>query len=108
EEFDRLADAATLDVLRRQEAADVDVVTDGEQRREHFFSFVAEKLDGVELLSLAEMLDLVEDKAAFEQILQTLDAPAYAISNAVCVGKVKPRRALALGDLRLLQRPTTN
>ena len=62
-------------MLRRQEEAGVDVVTDGELRRDNFFSFVAEKLDGVELLTLAEMLDIVEDKAAFELILQTLDAP---------------------------------
>ena len=96
-----------LDVLRRQEDAGVDVVTDGELRRDNFFSFVAEKLDGVELYTLAEMLDLVEDKAAFELILQTLDAPAYAISNAVCVGKIALRRPLAVDDLRFAQRHTT-
>ena len=107
DDFDRLADLATLDVLRRQEAAGVDVVTDGELRRDNFFSFVAEKLDGVELYTLAEMLDLVEDKAAFELILQTLDAPAYAISNAVCVGRIAPRRPLAVDDLRFAQRHTT-
>ena len=56
----------SLDVLRRQEEAGVDLVTDGELRRDNFFSFVAEKLDGVELMTLAEMLDMVEDKAAFE------------------------------------------
>jgi 5-methyltetrahydropteroyltriglutamate--homocysteine methyltransferase len=106
DEFERLADAAVLDALRRQEDAGVDVVTDGELRRDNFFSFVAEKLDGVELFTLAEMLDLVEDKAAFELILQTLDAPAYAISNAVCVDRIAPRRPLALDDLRFLQRHT--
>jgi 5-methyltetrahydropteroyltriglutamate--homocysteine methyltransferase len=95
-----------LDALRRQEDAGVDVVTDGELRRDNFFSFVAEKLDGVELFTLAEMLDLVEDKAAFERILQTLDAPAYAISNAVCVGKIRARRPLAVDDLRFLARRT--
>jgi 5-methyltetrahydropteroyltriglutamate--homocysteine methyltransferase len=104
--FEQLAGEAILDVLRRQDAAGVDVVTDGELRRDNFFSFVAEKLDGVELLTLAEMLDLVEDKAAFELILQTLDAPAYAISNAVCVGKLLPRRPLAVDDLRFLQEHT--
>ena len=93
-------------MLRRQEEAGVDVVTDGELRRDNFFSFVAEKLDGVELLTLAEMLEIVEDKAAFELILQTLDAPAYAISNAVCVGKIAPRRPLALDDLRFFARRT--
>jgi hypothetical protein len=35
-------------------------------------------------MTLAEMLDVVEDKAGFERLLQTLDVPAYAISTPVC------------------------
>jgi 5-methyltetrahydropteroyltriglutamate--homocysteine methyltransferase len=85
ESFNRLADEAVLDVLRIQEEAGMDLVTDGEQRRDNFYSFVATKLDGVQFMSLAEMLDIVEDKAGFEQILQTLDVPAYAIKNP-CAG----------------------
>ena len=92
-EFERVADAAVLESLRLQEEAGVDIVTDGEQRRDNFYSFVAEKLDGVQLMTLAEMLDIVEDKAGFERILQTLDVPAYAISNPVCVGKIARARA---------------
>lgn len=105
-EFDRLADAAVLDVLRVQEEAGVDVVTDGEQRRDNFFSFVAEKLDGVQLMTLAEMLNVVEDQAGFERILETLDVPAYSISNATCVGTVRRRSPLAADDLRFVQRHT--
>ena len=63
-----------------------DIVTDGELRRDNFYSFVAEKLAGVRLMTLAEMLDVVEDKAGFEQLLQTLDVPAYSISSPICVG----------------------
>ncbi len=48
-------------------------VTDGEQRRDNFYSFVAAKLEGVRLMSLNEMLDVVEDRAGFERLLQTLD-----------------------------------
>lgn len=107
EEFDRVADAAVLEALRCQEEAGVDVVTDGEQRRDNFYSFVAEKLDGVQIMTLAEMLPLVEDRAGFERILRTLDVPAYAISNAVCVGKVRRRRPLAVDDLGLLRQHTT-
>jgi 5-methyltetrahydropteroyltriglutamate--homocysteine methyltransferase len=105
-EFQRLADAAVLEVLRRQEEAGVDLVTDGEQRRDNFFSFVAEKLDGVALMTLAEMLDVVEDRTGFERILRTLDVPAFALSNATCVGKIDRRRPLAVDDLRFLRRHT--
>lgn len=106
EEFDSLADEAVRDVLALQEEAGVDLVTDGEQRRDNFFSFVAEKLDGVELMTLGEMLEIVEDKESFEQILQTLDVPAYAISNATCVGPIEQVRPLALDELLFTQRHT--
>ena len=106
EEFTILADQAVLEVLRLQEETGVDVVTDGEQRRDNFYSFVADKLDGVQLMTLAEMLDIVEDQKGFERILQTLDVPAYAISNATCVGKVRRRTPLAVDELRFLKRHT--
>ena len=106
EEFAKVADRAVLEVLRLQEEAGVDMVTDGEQRRDNFYSFVAEKLDGVQLMTLAEMLDIVEDKNGFERILQTLDVPAYAISNPTCVGKVRRRAPLAVDELRFVKRHT--
>ena len=105
-ELTELADRAVLEVLRLQEEAGVDVVTDGEQRRDNFYSFVADKLEGVRLMTLAEMLDIVEDKKGFERILQTLDVPAYAISNPTCVGKLRRRAPLAVDELRFVRRHT--
>jgi 5-methyltetrahydropteroyltriglutamate--homocysteine methyltransferase len=106
EEFEQVADDAVLEVLRQQEDTGVDIVTDGEQRRDNFYSFVAEKLDGVRLMTLAEMLDIVEDKAGFERILQTLDVPAFAIKNPTCVGKIERREPLALDEYLFLRRHT--
>ncbi|OFW40395.1 MAG: vitamin-B12 independent methionine synthase [Acidobacteria bacterium RIFCSPLOWO2_12_FULL_60_22] len=106
EEFNRIADAGVLEALRCQESAGLDVVTDGEQRRDNFYSFVAEKLDGVRLMSLAEMLDVVEDKAGFERILQTLDVPAFSIQNPTCVGRIRLREPLALEEYRFLRQHT--
>ena len=107
EEFDRLADTAVLAALHAQEAAGVDLVSDGEQRRDNFFSFVAEKLEGVRLLSLAELLDYVEDKAGFEEILGTLDVPAYALMNPAAVGRIARRAPLAVDEYRFLRQHTT-
>lgn len=105
-EFTRAADESVLEVLRLQDTAGVDIVTDGEQRRDNFFSFVAEKLSGVEMMTLAEMLDFVEDKNGFEQILQTLDVPAFSISNATCVGKIDRAKPLAVDELKFLKQHT--
>ncbi len=106
DEFQRAADKAVIDTLRVQEQVGIDIVTDGEQRRDNFYSFVSEKLDGVQLMTLAEMLDVVEDKAGFEQILQTLDVPAYSLSNPCCVGKIERRQPLAVGELRFVKQHT--
>jgi 5-methyltetrahydropteroyltriglutamate--homocysteine methyltransferase len=105
-EFDEAADAAVIDLLRLQHDIGCDLVTDGELRRDNFYSFVADKVEGVQLMTLADMLDVVEDKAGFERLLQTLDVPAYSISSPICVGRIARREPLALHDLRFVKRHT--
>ncbi len=107
EELGRVVDDAVLAALRAQEAAGCDIVTDGEQRRDNFYSFVAEKLEGVQMMSLAEMLDVVEDKEGFRRILDTLDVPAFSIFNPTCVGRVRRREPLALDEYSFLRRNTS-
>jgi 5-methyltetrahydropteroyltriglutamate--homocysteine methyltransferase len=103
-EFDRIADAAVCGWLRLQEEIGCDIVNDGELRRDNFYSFVADKLEGVRLMSLAEMLDVVEDKVGFERLLQTLDVPAYSISSPVCIERIARREPLAGDELRFVKR----
>jgi 5-methyltetrahydropteroyltriglutamate--homocysteine methyltransferase len=103
---DRVVDAAVIELLHLQERLGCDVVTDGELRRDNFYSFVAEKISGVRLMTLAEMLEVVEDKAGFEQLLQTLDVPAYSISSPICTGRIGRREPLAVDDLAFARRHT--
>jgi len=105
-ERDRIAGDAVIELLRLQETLGCDIVTDGELRRDNFYSFVADKLSGVRLMTLAEMLDVVEDKAGFEQLLQTLDVPAYSISSPICTGPIARREPLAVEDLAFARRHT--
>ena len=102
-DFDEITDEAVREVVRLQEEAGCDLVTDGELRRDNFYSFVADKLDGVRLMTLADMLNVVEDKAGFERLLQSLDVPAYSISNPTCIGRITSRAPLAVDDLRFVQ-----
>lgn len=105
-ERDDVIDAAVIELLRIQERIGCDIVTDGELRRDNFYSFVAEKLSGVQLMTLAEMLEVVEDKAGFEQLLQTLDVPAYSISSPICTARIARREPLAVDDLAFARRYT--
>ncbi|MBI2855698.1 MAG: cobalamin-independent methionine synthase II family protein [Chloroflexi bacterium] len=107
EEFNEVADKAVLECLRYQEEAGVDIVSDGEQRRDNFYSFVVEKLDGVKLMSLAEIMDYVEDKTSFDEQLRSLDAPAFAIHNPTVVGKISRRQPLAVDEYLFLRQHTS-
>ncbi len=101
-EFDRIADAAVLEALQLQEDAGLDIVSDGEQRRDNFYSFITDKVAGIRLLTLSELLDHVEDKAAFERLPNALDVPAFALKNPVVVGPLKRREPLVRDDFLFL------
>lgn len=102
-EFDAVADGEVRRTVRIQEEAGLDVLVDGEHRRDNFYSFITEKVEGTRLMSLAEMLDEVEDKSGFEEMLNTLDVPASAIRNPTCVGRLSRREPLALDDFRFVK-----
>lgn len=99
-------DEATLLAIKYQEDAGLDIVSDGEQRRDSFLSFVTERIGNLERMTMADLLDHVEDKAAFETLLNALDVPAYAIKNPTVVGKLTREAPLALDDYRFLREHT--
>jgi len=105
-EFDRLADGEVRRCLGAQVDAGVELVTDGELRRDNFYSFVTDKLDGTELYSLAELLEKMDDKSEFEEMLHTLDVPASAIRNPTCMGQLARREPLAGDEVRFLRQHT--
>lgn len=102
-----LCDQAALLAIKLQEDAGVDLLTDGEMRRDNFYSFLAGKLEGVTLMTLAELIDHVEDKAAFETLLQALDVPAFALKNPVVTGPIARKGPLALDEARFVLAHTT-
>ena len=107
-EFNQIADEAVIESIRLQEENGVNIVSDGEQRRDNFYSFITECIDGIRLMTLAEMLDYVEDKAAFEQLLNALDVPAFALKNPVVDGKLNRIKPLVLRDYLFLKNHTTS
>ena len=105
--FEAAADTAVLDALRAQESAGVDVVSDGEQRRDNFYSFLADKLEGLRLMTLGDLIDYAEDKAFFDRTLRSLDAPSFAIKSPTVVDRLRPRAPLAADAVAFLRRHTT-
>ena len=91
DEFNRIADDAVLAAIKYQEDAGVDIVSDGETRRDNFYSFVVEKLSGMRLMKLSQLLDYIKDRAGFEEILRGLDVPAFAIKSPIAIDRVRER-----------------
>lgn len=106
EEFHKLADQAVLECLRYQHEAGIDIVSDGEQRRDNFVSFVAEKLENVRMLKVSELLDYIKDKASFEEILGSLDVPAYSLTNPGATGPIRRCQPIALDEYQFLRQHT--
>jgi len=106
EQFSEVADEAVLLAIKYQEDAGIDVITDGEQRRDNFYSFVADKLEGIKLMSVAELMDYVQDRRRFEEMLSRLDVPAFAIKSPVVVGPIRKRRPITLDELQFLKEHT--
>jgi 5-methyltetrahydropteroyltriglutamate--homocysteine methyltransferase len=105
-EFNLIADDAVLSAIKYQEDAGVDIVSDGEVRRDNFYSFVVEKLSGIRLMKLSELMDYVKDRAGFEEILRASDVPSFAIKSPIAVDKVKEREGISLDEYDFLKSHT--
>jgi 5-methyltetrahydropteroyltriglutamate--homocysteine methyltransferase len=107
EDFNRIADDAVLAAIKYQEDAGVDIVSDGEMRRDNFYSFVVDKISGMRLMKLSELLDYMKDRAGFEETLRALDVPAFAIKSPIAVDKVhETDTGIALDEAKFLRAHT--
>lgn len=106
EEFQRNADDAVRLCVDSQIRSGVDVITDGEQRRDNYSSFVGNRLDNCLLIPLTDLLPLVDDPEKFKQEMDSLDVPADKIRHPAVFGKIGRSRPLALHEFSFLSRLT--
>lgn len=104
--FNAVADGEVLACIRAQEAAGVDIISDGEQRRDNFYSFAVDKLNGMQLMKVSELLDYSSDRARMEEVLRALDVPAFAIKSPIVIDTISKRQGLALDELAFVKEHT--
>jgi 5-methyltetrahydropteroyltriglutamate--homocysteine methyltransferase len=102
-EFQQTADDAVRLSVAAQERAGVDVVTDGEQRRDSYASFVGGILDNCQLIPVTDLLPYVDDPVEFERELRALDVPAETVRHPAVFGPLGRSRALAVDEARFVQ-----
>ena len=104
EEFQATADDAVRLAVEAQRRAGVDVLTDGEQRRDSYASFVGDRLDNCQLIPLTDLLPLVEDPEHFRRELAALDVPASEVRHPAVLGPLGRSRPLSVHELEFVQR----
>jgi 5-methyltetrahydropteroyltriglutamate--homocysteine methyltransferase len=103
--FQQVADRAVERVLQAQLDAGVDVLTDGEQRRDSYASFVGARLENCQLIPIVDLLPYVEHPDEFARELRALDVPAESVRHPAVFGRLRrnPARPLAIHELRALR-----
>jgi 5-methyltetrahydropteroyltriglutamate--homocysteine methyltransferase len=102
-EFEATADDAVRLAVEAQLRAGADVLSDGEQRRDSYASFVGGRLDNCQLIPLTDLLPLVDDPAHFEQELRALDVPAGEVRHPAVFGPLGRSRPIAAHEALFLQ-----
>lgn len=105
-EFNAVADGDVLAAIKAQEDAGIDIISDGEQRRDNFYSFAVDKLSGMQLMKVSELLNYSKDRARMEEVLRALDVPAFAIKSPIVVDKIGKRQGLAVDELAFMKEHT--
>ena len=98
-EFQATADDAVRLSVAAQLRAGAEVVTDGEQRRDNYASFVGGRLDNCQLIPLSDLTAMVDDPSEFEQELRALDVPASEVRHPVVYGALGRGLPLAVHEL---------
>lgn len=107
-EYDNLLEEETKKVVKLQEKYSIDIITNGELTRDNYVSFISDRLKGVVMMNMSDMLDYIEDKKAFEKILQTLDVPSVSIKNAICNCKLEYDKKLVADEIKELKTLTSS
>lgn len=107
EDFQTAANEAVRLAISEQVAAGVDVVTDGEQRRDSYASFIGRFLENCQLVPLVDLLPLVDDPEKFQRELQALDVPAEKVMHPAVFGKISAKRSIAVRELQFARTCTT-
>ncbi|MCY4366642.1 MAG: cobalamin-independent methionine synthase II family protein [Chloroflexi bacterium] len=106
DEFNSVADKAVLQALKEQDEAGTDIISDGEQRRDNFYSYVVGKIAGMQLMKVSDLLDYAKDRARLEEQLRALDVPAFAIKSPIVTERISCAEGLSLDELAFLKQHT--
>lgn len=103
QEYDQILLQETQKVVQLQTDAGLDIIVDGELGRDNYMSFVADKVPGIELKSLAEISQSISDKVNFEKSLEESDVTNAQMNNPVVTQRIDVNAHLEDQEVQALQ-----
>ncbi|HEY1376586.1 MAG TPA: 5-methyltetrahydropteroyltriglutamate--homocysteine methyltransferase [Gemmataceae bacterium] len=103
DDFDEAGDDAVRLAAAAQLRAGVDVVTDGEQRRDGYAGFVGGRLDRCQLVPVIDLLPYAADPVALEAELRALGVPLEEVRQPVVLGPLRRSRPLTGRELAFVR-----
>jgi 5-methyltetrahydropteroyltriglutamate--homocysteine methyltransferase len=103
DDFREAGDDAVRLAVTAQLRAGVDVVTDGEQRRDSSAAFVGDLLDHCQLVPVVDLLPYAADPIATESELRSLGIPLDEVRHPVVLGPIRRSRPLAGHELTFVR-----
>jgi 5-methyltetrahydropteroyltriglutamate--homocysteine methyltransferase len=106
DDFQATANDAVRLVVEAQLRSGATIITDGEQRRDSYASFVGSRLDNCQLIPLSDLSAMVDEPEKFQAELRALDVPADQVRHPVVYGPLGRTQPLAVHELEFLKRLT--
>lgn len=103
QEYEQILLQETQKVVQLQTDAGLDIIVDGELGRDNYMSFVADKVPGIELKSLAEISQYISDKVNFEKSLEESDVTNAQMNNPVVTQRIDVNAHLEDQEVQALQ-----
>jgi 5-methyltetrahydropteroyltriglutamate--homocysteine methyltransferase len=102
-DFAEAADDAVRLAVAAQLRAGVDVVSDGEQRRDGYAGFVGGRFENCQLVPVVDLLPYAVDPIAFEAALRSMAVPFGEVRQPVALGPLRRTGPLAGDELRFVK-----
>lgn len=103
EAFEKIVLTETKEIVRIQEESGIDVIVHGELTRDNYMSFVADKVNGIQLMTMNQIADLSKDKTNFERSLEEMDAADNSMNNPVAINRIETNRSLDYEQIKQLK-----
>ncbi len=101
--YKELLKSETKAAVELQKRAGIDIPVCGELDRDNFVSYVAEKVEGISLMSMNEILEITANSDDFNESLQQMDASDNSMSNPICTGKINTSARLNASEVEMMQ-----